>query len=56
MIEAALRDGRLPLGLSALLGWFPEAWGMQLEQFCGSRTPLRFAVLPSRGRHPARSW
>jgi hypothetical protein len=31
MIEAALRDGRLAVGLSELLGWFPERWGAQMR-------------------------
>ena len=29
VIEAALRDGRLAVGLSELLGWFPERWDLQ---------------------------
>ena len=29
VIEAALGDGRLAVGLSELLGWFPERWDKQ---------------------------
>lgn len=29
VIEAALRDGHLSVGLSELLGWFPERWDKQ---------------------------
>ncbi len=29
VIEAALRDGRLAVGLSDLLGWYPERWAHQ---------------------------
>jgi hypothetical protein len=29
VIEAALRHGRLTVGLSELLGWFPERWEAQ---------------------------
>jgi hypothetical protein len=32
VIEAALRHGRLAVGLSELLGWFPERWEAQAVQ------------------------
>lgn len=32
VIEAALRDERLAVGLSELLGWFPEQWEAQVAQ------------------------
>ncbi len=32
VIETALREGRLAVGLSELLGWFPERWPVQLGQ------------------------
>ena len=32
VIETALREGRLAVGLSELLGWFPERWPVQLVQ------------------------
>lgn len=32
VIEAALRDGRLAVGLSELLGWFPERWDIQRQR------------------------
>jgi hypothetical protein len=43
VIEAALRDGRLVVGLSELLGWFPERWDAQLKW-----APTQAGCLPFR--------
>lgn len=37
VIEAALRDGRLAVGLSELLGWLPERWDQQVLQLAPPR-------------------
>ena len=41
VIEAALRDGRLAVGLSKLLGWFPERWDGQRMQFSADQPARR---------------
>jgi hypothetical protein len=40
IIEAALRRESLAVGLSELLGWFPERWDVQLSHSLGGASHL----------------
>lgn len=47
VIEAAVRHGRLAVGLSELLGWFPERWDAQQAHLSAAQLPFS-AGLPVR--------